>query len=195
MSLPRTNFCKDPYENEMARRFWILIPIEKAAALFYYFPHTKSTRIILSFKYNGRWDTAEDMGRMAATEFNRQGFFDDIDVIVPVPITWRRKMRRGYNQSNHIAIGVSQITGLPIADKAVKRKVFKESQTKQDHFSRQENVKDVFSLGDNNMIKGKHVLVIDDVVTTGSTIISCCKELVKGGARTFSVLSIGYTKA
>lgn len=194
MHMPRTDFCKSPYDNAMAQQFWGLIPIEKAAALFYYYPHTYYTNIILDFKYEGMWNIAEDMGRVAAVEFKDYGFFDDIDVIVPVPITWKRKLKRGYNQCYHIAIGIKEITGLPINLKAVERRVFKESQTQMTHYERRENVKDVFQLKDPSGIRGKHVLVIDDVVTTGSTIIACCEQLLKGGARTFSVLSIGFTR-
>lgn len=119
--LPRTRFHEVPRDNEMARRFWVLIPIEKAAALYYYYAHSKSTRVILQFKYNGRWNYAEDMGRIAANEFLDSGFFDGVDAIVPVPVTRKRKMQRGYNQSYHIALGVSELTGLPVITDAVER--------------------------------------------------------------------------
>lgn len=192
--LPRTHFCRNPKDNEMARRFWVLMPIENAAALFYYYAHSPSTNTILHFKYDEEWNVAEDMGSIAANEFKDYGFFDGIDAIVPMPITWRRKMERGYNQSYHIAIGVRNITGLPIITDAVKRVSFKGSQTKKSLMERRENVKKAFRLKNSNRVRGKHILLIDDVVTTGSTILACAEELMKGGATAFSVLSIGYTK-
>lgn len=192
--LPRTRFHETPRDNEMARRFWVLIPVEKAAALYYYYAHSKSTRVILQFKYNGRWNYAEDMGRIAANEFLDSGFFDGVDAIVPVPVTRKRKMQRGYNQSYHIALGVSELTGLPVITDAVERISFSGSQTRKSAMERRENVKHVFRLRNSSRIRGRHVLIVDDVVTTGSTIISCAEELQKGGARTFSVMSIGYTK-
>ena len=192
--LPRTHFHENPRDNEMAKRFWLLLPIEKAAALFFYYAHSKSTRIILEFKYNGKWNCAEDMGRITANEFKDSDFFEGIDVIVPMPITRKRKIERGYNQSYHIALGVSEITGLPIVDDAVERVSFAGSQTKKSSMERHENVKNVFKLKDGTKIKGKHVLIIDDVVTTGSTVISCAEELLKADVKAFSVLSIGYTK-
>ncbi len=192
--LPRTHFQNSPYDNEMAKRFWLLIPVEKAAALFYYHAHSTHTRVILQFKYNMKWNFAEDMGRTAANEFIDSGFFDGIDTIVPIPITWKRKLKRGYNQSYHIALGIKEITGLPILQNAVARTSFNESQTRLKGAERRENVKNAFRLKNNSSIKGKHLLIVDDVVTTGSTVISCAETLMEGGAKAFSVLSIGYTQ-
>lgn len=178
----------------MAKLFWILIPIENAAALFFYYSHSDSTNVILKFKYNGNWNYAEDMGRIAAYEFMEYDFFNGIDAIVPIPITKKRERERGYNQSYHIALGVKTITGLPIINDAVKRTSFTESQTQKSSLERKENVKNAFKLVNGEKVRGKHILIIDDVVTTGSTITSCAEELMKAGAIAFSVLSIGFTK-
>lgn len=194
LHLPRTAFCSSPYDNEMAQCFWGLMPIEKAAALFYYLPHSPSSGIMLKMKYEGRWDVAEDMGHIMARECGEAGFFDGIDVIVPIPITKKRKRERGYNQSYHLALGISEATGIPIADKAVERTVYNGSQTRLRGYERRENVENAFALRDAKKIRDKHVLIIDDVVTTGSTIMECGKELLKGGAKALSVLSLGYTK-
>lgn len=192
--LPRTNFCKTPKDNDMAKLFWLLIPIENAAALFFYYAHSNSTNVILNFKYKGKWNYAENMGRITAYEFTEYGFFDDIDAIVPVPITRKRERERGYNQSYHIALGVKAITGLPIIKNAIKRVTFAGSQTQKSSLERKENVKKAFKLVNGEKVRGKHILIIDDVVTTGSTITSCAEELMKAGAVAFSVLSIGFTK-
>ncbi len=194
LHLPRTNFCANPKDNEMAQLFWHLLPIENAAALFFYQQHAPASNIILQFKYSGKWNIAEDMGRLAAKEFMRYGFFDDIDVILPIPITPKRKRERGYNQSYHIAIGIRELTGLPIVSNAVKRVKFTASQTHKHAAERRENVAEAFELAKKKAIEGKHVLVVDDVVTTGSTVLSCCTELVKGGVKRISVMSLGYTK-
>ena len=93
-----------------------------------------------------------------------------------------------------IARGVSEITGLPIADHVVRRKKFVESQTKKDRWQRKENVKDMFSLEDPVAIHDKHVLLIDDVVTTGATIVACGEELKKAEGIRISVLSLGFVK-
>lgn len=194
LDLPRTGYSATPYDNDMARALWGRMPVERAAALFFYRAHSGSSRIIYSMKYLGHPEVGELMGRMAAEEFMANGFFDGIDAIVPVPLARRRQRSRGYNQSMEIARGVSEITRLPIIRNAVKRKSFTASQTHMNRWQRNENVEDVFMLKNGKGLKDRHILIIDDVVTTGATVISCANELKKGGARMFSVLSLGFTK-
>ena len=192
--LPRTGYSNNPYENEMAKLFWGQIPIERAAALFHYESHSETANIIYQLKYKDHPEIGPLMGRMVATELKRDGFFDGIDEIVPVPLTKERLRQRGYNQSEEIAKGVNEITGLPINKDAVKRIVFKGSQTRRSRWDRQENVEYAFKLTHSEPIAGKHLLIVDDVVTTGATIIACAKELVKAGNVKISVLSLGLTK-
>ncbi len=194
LDLPRTNFWIKPYDNEMVKSFWGQIPIDKAAALFHYRPHSDSSRIIYSMKYNDHPEIGELMGRFAAKEFLRYGFFDEIDSIVPIPLARNRKFSRGYNQSMEIARGVSGITHLPIIRNAVKRKSFTASQTHMNRWQRNENVRDVFICTGKRKLDNQHVLIIDDVVTSGATIIACAKELMKCGASKFCVMSLGFTK-
>lgn len=192
--LPRTEFSNNAYENEMAKLFWAQIPIERAAALFYYESHSNTANIIYQLKYKNHPEIGPLMGRMVAAELKRDHFFDDIDAIVPVPLTKKRLRQRGYNQSEEIAKGVSELTGLPIYNNVIKRTVFKGSQTRLWRRERLENVESAFELISGESIAGKHLLVIDDVVTTGATIIACAKELVKAGHVKISALSLGLTR-
>lgn len=192
--LPRTGFSKNPYENEMTKMFWGQIPVERAAALFHYESHAETANIIYQLKYKDHPEIGPLMGRMVATELKRDDFFDGIDEIVPVPLTKERLRQRGYNQSEEIAKGLSEITGLPINKEVVIRTVFKGSQTRRSRWDRQENVEYAFKLIHAEPIAGKHLLVVDDVVTTGATIIACAKELVKAGNVKISVLSLGLTR-
>lgn len=194
LHLPRTNFQKNPYDNNMAKLFWARIPVERVAAFFYYEPHSEVCRIVHSFKYMNNPENAEYMGRMVAAEYQLSNFFDSIDGIVPIPLSRKRQLKRGYNQSYEIARGVSDITGIPIINKVVKRRTFKKSQTKTHFWERFENVEDVFQLINGDAINGKHILLIDDVITTGATVISCAKEMKKCGDIKFSILSIGFTR-
>lgn len=194
LDLPRTNYHEKPYDNEMAKLFWGRMPVEKAAALFFYRARSASSRIVYSMKYLGHPEVGELMGRMAAVEFAKSGFFDDVDLIVPVPLAKKRQRARGYNQSMEIARGVSEITRLPIVADAVVRKSFNGSQTEMNRWQRNENVEDVFTLKDGSRIEGRHVLIVDDVVTTGATVISCANELRRCGDVKFSVMSLGFTK-
>lgn len=193
--LPRTDYHRNAYENEMAKLFWGQIPVERATAFFYYEAHAETANILYELKYKGHPEIGEVIGRQFANEIKSSGFFDEIDGIVAVPLARKRQRQRGYNQSLEIARGVSEMTGLPIFDKVVKRTTFEGSQTSKGRWERNENVENVFELTDANAIRGKHLLVIDDVVTTGATIIACAKELIKAGNVKISILALGFAKS
>lgn len=195
LHLPRTGFEQDPYENVMAKTFWGRIPVEKATALFYYEAHAETANILYELKYKNHPEIGETMGRLMAKELQLSHFFDGIDGIVPVPLARKRERQRGYNQSLELARGVSVITGLPIYNKVVERTVFEGSQTQKGHWERNENVEKVFKLIDGEPIRGKHLLVIDDVVTTGATVVACAKELTKAGGVKISILALGFAKS
>ena len=195
LHLPRTGFQRDPRENVMTKMFWGQIPIERATALFYYESHAESANILYELKYKNHPEIGETMGRMMARELQKADFFDGIDGIVPIPLAKKRERQRGYNQSMEIAKGVSEITNLPIYNKVVKRKTFNGSQTSKGRWERNENVENVFELLDGDSVRGKHLLIIDDVVTTGATVIACAKEISKAEGVRFSVLSLGFAKS
>ena len=192
--LPRTDFHQKPLDNPMAQLFWGLAPIEKAAALFYYHPHSETAQLVYRLKYNNRPDIGEDMGRVMACEFQATDFFSDIDVLLPVPLASKRLRQRGYNQSEQLAIGISDITDLPIVSKVLRRKHFQQSQTTLNRWQRQENVTDTFQLKEEHLLQGKHVLLIDDICTTGATLIACANVLKDIEDIRISVLTLGFTK-
>ena len=195
LHLPRTDFHQDPYENEMAKLFWHQIPIERATALFYYESHAETANILYELKYKDHPEVGEVMGRLMAKELQASGFFDGIDGIVPIPLAKKRQRQRGYNQSLEIARGISEITGLPIYNKVVRRKAFEGSQTNKGRWERNENVEGVFELKDASAIQGKHLLMVDDVVTTGATVIACVQELCKADNVKVSVIALGFSKS
>ena len=192
--LPRTYFSKNPYENIMAKMFWGQIPTEKAVAFFYYEPRSEVSRIIHSMKYFGHPENCENMGRLFAAEIMSDGFFNDVDAIVPMPLTRKRQWHRGYKQSYEMARGVSEVTNIPVLSDVVARIRFGISQTKMSRPQRIENVEFAFKLKKADKVKGKHILIIDDVVTTGASVISCAKELSKAGDVKFSIFSLGLTR-
>ena len=194
MHLPRTGFQLEAYDNIMARLFWGIIPVERAAALFYYEAASEVSRIIYDLKYHDRPEIGREMGNLVASEFSEAGFFDGIDVIVPIPLARSRQWQRGYNQSLCIAKGISRVTGLPIYNKVVCRTKFVKSQTEMGRWERKKNVENVFKLKDTAAIRGRHVLLVDDVVTTGATMAACARELLKAGDVKVSLLSLGFTK-
>ena len=144
-------------------------------------------------KYGNQPEMGEQMGRMAALEMNSSGFFEGIDFLLPVPLAPVRERQRGYNQSMEIARGIQEVTGIPICHDALRRISFTDSQTQKDRRSRQENVAKAFQLINADKISGKHLLLIDDVVTTGATLIACGQELQKAHPQCISLLSLGFT--
>lgn len=112
LSLPRTGYALNPYDNDMAMLFWHLAPVDKAAALFFYKAGSPTARAIYKLKYYSRPDIGYGLGQLMARELAANGFFDDINLIVPVPLSPKRKRQRGYNQSEAIAAGLAHETGV-----------------------------------------------------------------------------------
>ena len=140
-------------------------------------------------------EIGEVMGRMMAREILPSGFFDDIDGIVPIPLAPARQRQRGYNQSQMLAEGINSVTQLPIYNKVVRRTVFEGSQTHRGRWERNENVEHVFRLTDATAANGRHLLLVDDVVTTGATILACARELASAGNVKISILSLAFAKS
>lgn len=195
LHLPRTTYQFTPHDNPMAQLFWHLSPVEQAAALIFYEPHSEVAQLIYDLKYHDRPDIGEDMGRLMAGEMQLARFFDGIDMLLPVPLSRKRLRQRGYNQSEQLAVGISDVTHLPVVTKALRRTHFHQSQTQLSRRERQENVEDLFELRDGSMLQGKHVLLIDDICTTGATLLACCDALKAVLGIHLSVLTFGFTKS
>ena len=194
LHLPRTTFQFTPCENDVAQLFWGQLPVERAAALFFYEPHSETAQLLYQLKYNQRPDIGEDLGRVMAKEMQLAHFFDGIDVLVPVPLSRKRRRQRGYNQSEMLARGISDVTRLPIDTRSVCRDHFHKSQTFLTRLERRENVEGIFRLRHPKCLEGRHVLLIDDVCTTGATLIACGEALRHVPGIRISVLTLAYTK-
>lgn len=193
--LPRTGYAQKPFDNPMAQLFYIRTSIVRAAALFFYQSHAPVSALVYALKYKNRPDIGHQFGKMAASEMQPYDFFQGIDLIVPVPLARRRQRERGYNQSMEIARGVAEVAHIPIAATAVRRTRETLSQTLMDHEQRAGNVEGAFRLADAELVRGRHVLLIDDIVTSGATVCALAQELMKAGGVSISVLSLGFTKS
>ena len=177
MDMPRTLYHMDEH-SRLEKNYWGKIPIVRVAALMKYTESFK--RIIHVLKYDGNTSIGEYFGRLAAQEIrDASTFFSDIDCIIPIPLHWRRQFHRGYNQCYHIARGISQVTHLPILTGIVRRVINNESQTQLTHEERQRNVQDIFRCTHPERLRGKHILIIDDVITTGATTTSCALSILR----------------
>lgn len=182
-------------EGPFAQMFWTRLPeLTKAVAFLNFRPQSEVAEIVYDFKYRGMRDTAVEMGRIAAKEILPSGFFDDIDSIVPLPLSKKRFRDRGYNQSERIAHGISQVTGIPVETRYVVRRSFKTSQTNLSKIERPDNVRNVFCLGEkSDDMHGKHILIVDDVVTTGATTAACAKIVLQISDTKVSIFALGHT--
>ena len=144
-------------------------------------------------KYGGRKDLGEIMGRFMAAELLESGFFRGIDVIVPVPLHPRKQRIRGYNQSEYIARGIAAVTGLSLDTSSVVRKRHTETQTSKSAYERWENVDGMFRLDCPERFAGKHVLLVDDVLTTGATTTACADAFRDVEGMCISVLTLAVT--
>lgn len=190
----------DSYENSMANSMLGHIYIERANALFLFTPHSGLAPLIYSMKYKLRPDIGFLLGRLAGEVMQGKGFFDGIDCIVPVPLTRKRRWGRGYNQAEMLARGLCDISGIPVVTDLVRRKSFNKSQTRLKRWDRRANVEDAFESIHKERVEGKHVLLVDDVFTTGATMAACAKAFAGDfmkkdsgyGKTKVSLLSIGY---
>ena len=184
-------------ENDIARIFWGLVPIEKGISFFHYTPHSPHSRILFELKYHNHPEVGKTMGRMMAEELKATSFFDGIDLIVPIPLSRKKKRQRGYNQSDWIAWGLSLIhisepIGIPTDTTSVVRTKSNPSQTTLDHRQRRENVRDIFAVRHPESLEGRHILLVDDVITTGATMLSCAEAIARACRVRFSVLSLAW---
>ena len=195
LRLPRTDNFLHPTDNAFAQSLYGKAHCERVAAFFRFIPHSDAAGIIYDAKYHGKDVYAEQMGYMMAQEASLHGFFEGIDAIVPVPITARRRWHRGFNQSESIAQGIRKVTGLPIISNALLRTDFSESQTKLDAYERKANVEKAFLLVDPAAVSHKHVLLVDDIATTGATLVACANQLEQAAGCVISILTIGKTSS
>lgn len=168
--------------------------IDQAVSYTYFIPKTATANMVYDFKYHNNPLLARQIGEMMAKEIGN-GFFSDIDGIIPVPIYSARRYKRGYNQSEEIAKGISNVTKIPVFLNIIEKTQNTVSQTTLSRFERADNIAGVFRLRkDAHRFSGKHLLLIDDIITTGATTIGCCKELEQIPNIRISLLSFGCTK-
>lgn len=180
--------------NVVERLFWDdVICARRANSFMYYEPESQYSHIFLKFKYHNQPQLAVAFGRMMAQDLADTDFFEGIDLIVPVPLSKKRRKKRGYNQSERLAQGVGQITGLPIEENALQRVVDNSTQTHLNTNERRKNVENIFKLARPELVSGKHVLIIDDTITTGSTVRSFAHTLAQAGCVDISILSLGIS--
>jgi len=174
-------------DNRIAKHFWGKVPFHAAMALLRYKKGSRTQKLIYNLKYNGRYEVGIRLGNMMAERLMISEFYKDVEVIVPVPLYKSKERKRGYNQSLFIAEGLSAILNIPVNDTALIRNIATESQTLKGRYSRHENMQHAFSIVKPAELSGKHILIVDDVITTGATITACAIELQQCDIRKLSI--------
>jgi len=164
--------------------------LERAAAFLFFEKEHPIRKVVHAMKYADRPEIGEVLGRQAAIEMQYADFFDEIEVIVPIPLHPKRLRERGYNQAEYIAKGISDITGIPVDTTHVTRARNTPKQALQRGEERKANVEGAFTVNHPEQMYHKHILVVDDLVTTGETMRNCLKAMKKFRGATFSVFAL-----
>lgn len=191
-SLPKTDFHTEN-DNPVSRLFWGKSNIEGAASYFHFEKGGHVQQLIHKFKYKGFKEIGIEIGKHYGGELKDFAPFSNADIIVSVPLHKRKQRKRGYNQSEFFARGLSQSMNIPVDFTSLYRVKATDTQTRKSRFERFENVESIFRLNENHSLSGKHILLVDDVVTTGSTLQACCETLEAAGNK-ISVVTMAYAK-
>lgn len=193
VSIPRTNYHLEA-ENPVARLFWGRCMVERAAAFSFYTKGSRIRNLIHNLKYKGISELGDELGRIYGLSLKSSGFTDGIDLIIPVPLHKDKERLRGFNQSESVSKGIAGVTGLPVDTGSLERIVLSPTQTNRSRYERWENVNGIFRVKDRERIRGRHVLLVDDVITTGSTIEACVNELLRVDGVRVSVVALGFAR-
>ncbi len=190
--LPATNYIEHA-ANPIEKKFWGRIPLSAAGSLYYFTKESLIQSLIFDMKYRDNQTAGIYLGQLLGMQILKTNRFDDVDMLIPLPLNERRERKRGYNQAMLICEGIQKDFPKPIVNDVVSRKIFTQTQTAKSTAERWENMQGVFVLNNASVLENKHVLLVDDVITTGATIEACGQVLLQAPNSKLSVLSVAYT--
>lgn len=166
-------------ENAFTEIFWGRVPLVAGAAMYYFTKAGRVQRLIHQLKYENKPEIGQALGRLYGQWLRQAEHFQGIDAVVPVPLHPRKQHRRGYNQAAAIGRGLAESLLLPHYARALERPVYAESQTRKSRQARLENAQTAFRVRRPELLQGKHVLLVDDVLTTGATLEACASQILE----------------
>jgi ComF family protein len=178
-------------DNAIEKMFWGKVHLERACALYHFRKGSDYRPIIHKLKYHGRYEIGSRLGEELGLYLSKSELYQDIDMLVPIPIHPEKEKQRGYNQSAFIAAGMASVMNLPVETKNLIRTRYTETQTRKNIIDRWENVQSIFAVRDPAVFNGKHIMIIDDIITTGATIESCALTIQNQCSCKISVAAIG----
>lgn len=189
--LPVSNFHLNE-ENKVAQLFWGRVQIDHATSYFHYRKGSRYQKLIHCIKYKGMKELGLDTGRRFGDILMESEKFNSADWIVPVPLHPKKEKARGFNQSEWIARGIAEAMKKPMLLNNLHRKIFTSTQTRKNRFERWKNVDGIFGVKNQDEFENRHVLLVDDVVTTGSTLEACAYELLKIRGTKVSIATLAF---
>ena len=189
VDIPRTNYHLIE-GNPVEKRFWGKVPVCRATSYFFFQKGSSFQKLLHILKYNGNKEIGVIMGKYAALDLLETPDFATVDLIIPVPLHPKKFKSRGYNQSEWIGKGIAMILNIPQDTSTLVRVKENPSQTKKSVYERFENTEGIFKLSDSTILAGKHVLLVDDVLTTGSTLEACIRALLETEGIKISIFTL-----
>ncbi len=190
--LPVTNFFSQP-ANPVEKKFYGRIPVRNAGSGYFFTKDSLLETLIYELKYKGNKDIGFYLGQLLAKFLSNNNAFNDIDILVPLPLNPKRQKKRGYNQAASLCNGIASVWKRPVVENAVIRKVNTETQTHMGRITRWENMDGVFAIAEPSLIRDKHILLVDDVITTGASLEACGSEILKVFGTSLSIATLAYT--
>lgn len=190
--LPATTFHLHN-NNPVEKLFWGRMPVTYGTSQYYFTKESLVQRLMHQFKYKGNKDLGLFMGRMMGHQLKESNRFLEVDALVPLPLFPKKERKRGYNQATILCEGIAEVLQKPIIERAVIRTMHTESQTKKNRVQRWENMKDHFRLVNETALKDRHVLLVDDVITTGATLEACGQEILKAEGVRLSIATLCFS--
>lgn len=190
--LPETGFFKHA-NNAMEKIFYGRIPVQQAGCAFYFNNHSILHQLVLQLKYRGRKDIGLYLGKLMRNHLLESGRFEHLDAVIALPLNKSKENKRGYNQSTILAGKIAESLHIPLLENVVERKIFTESQTTKNRIARWENMQNIFSVTDPAALENKHILLVDDIITTGATLEGCGMEILKTQGTRLSLATLAFT--
>lgn len=187
-ALPETNFEMHP-NNPVEKIFWGRLPLVAATSQFYFTKESLMQHLMHQLKYKRNKELGIQFGKMMGEQLLRSGRFR-VDALVPLPLFPAKEKKRGYNQATILCQGMAQSMKIPILEKAIIRPQHTETQTKKGRIERWKNMEGKFILDNAAALSNKHLLLVDDVVTTGATLETCGNEMLKAGNVQLSIATL-----
>lgn len=191
LDLPVTNFHLEE-ENKAAQLFWGRTEIKNATSFFSFRKGSNYQQLIHFIKYKGSKQLGFETGKKFGFSLSESDAYRSVDILVPVPLHPKKEKQRGYNQSEWIAGGIANVLNKPVSSRNLYRKSYTSTQTRKGRYERWQNVEGIFGIHNPREFEGKHILLIDDVLTTGSTIEACAIQLIKIPNIKISVATLAY---